>query len=240
MNPYTVTVCALVLTLVGVPVRAQTNSSTASAPAKPASANQPKPAPATQPTQPAQPAQTAAAAATAAAVPTVPTPGGVTPPPGYLIGTDDILSIVFWKDKDMTTDVTVRPDGKISLSLINEISAAGLTPDQLRERITEESKKYLEDANVTVVVKQINSRKVYITGQVAKQGPYVLNVPTTVMQLISLAGGLQEFADSKNIVVIRTENGRQVAHKVNYKDVLAGKKLAQNIELKPGDTVLVP
>jgi polysaccharide export outer membrane protein len=167
-------------------------------------------------------------------------PGAVTPPPGYLIGTDDVLSIVFWKDKDMTTDVSVRPDGKIALSLINEVTAAGLTPDQLRERLTEESKKYMEDANISVVVKQINSRKVYITGQVAKQGPYPLSAPTTVVQLISLAGGLAEFADSKNIVVIRTENGRQVAHKVNYKDVIAGKKLTQNIELKPGDTVLVP
>ena len=84
------------------------------------------------------------------------------------------------------------------------------------------------------------SRKVYITGQVAKQGPFVLSGPTTVAQLISLAGGVGEFADSKNIVVIRTENGRQIAHKFNYKDVMSGKKLAQNIELKPGDTILVP
>ena len=118
--------------------------------------------------------------------------------------------------------------------------AAGLTPDQLRDQLTEASKKYMEDASITVVVKRSTARKVYITGQVAKQGPYPLIVPTTVMQLISLAGGLAEFADSKNIVVIRTENGRQVAHKVNYKEVMSGKKLAQNIELKPGDTVLVP
>ena len=102
------------------------------------------------------------------------------------------------------------------------------------------SKKYMEDANITVVVKQINSRKVFITGQVAKQGPYPLSAPTTVVQLISLAGGLAEFADTKNIMVLRTENGRQVAHKVNFKEVIAGKKLAQNIELKPGDTVVVP
>jgi polysaccharide export outer membrane protein len=177
-----------------------------------------------------------AAAATAASVPLAP----ITPPPGYLIGTDDVLSIVYWRDKDMTTDVQVRPDGKISMALINEVDAAGLTPDQLRDRLTEESKKYMEDANITVVVKQINSRKVYITGQVAKQGQYPLSGPTTVVQLISLAGGLGEFAGTKNIMVIRNENGRQVAHKVNYKEVMAGKKLAQNIELKPGDTVVVP
>jgi polysaccharide export outer membrane protein len=167
-------------------------------------------------------------------------PGAVPPPPGYVIGPDDLLSIVYWRDKDMTTDVQVRPDGRISMSLLNEVVAAGLTPDQLRERLTEESKKYMEDANITVVVKQINSRKVYITGQVAKQGPYPLAGPTTVMQLISLAGGVGEFADSKNIMVLRTENGRQVAHKVNYKDLIAGKKLNQNIELKPGDTIVVP
>src|SRR5206468_1564929 len=119
-------------------------------------------------------------------------------------------------------------------------AAAGLTPEQLREKLEEESKKYLEDATIAVVVKQINSRRVYISGQVGKQGPYPLTGPTTVMQLISLAGGIGEFADSKNIVVIRTENGRQVAHKVNYKELIAGKKLAQNIELRPGDTVVVP
>jgi polysaccharide export outer membrane protein len=177
-----------------------------------------------------------AAAATAASVPVAP----ITPPPGYLIGAEDVLSIVYWRDKDMSTDVVVRPDGKISMSLINDVVAAGLTPDQLRDRLTEESKKYMEDANVTVIVKQINSRKVYITGQVAKQGPYPLTGPTTVMQLIALAGGVAEFANSKNIMVLRMENGRQVAHKVNYKDVIAGKKLAQNIELKPGDTIVVP
>lgn len=189
----------------------------------------PAPAATTPPKTAAPPPAVAATATTA-----------VTPPPGYVIGPDDVLSIVYWRDKDMTTDVSVRPDGKISMSLINEVAAAGLTPDQLRERLMEESKKYLEDANVTVIVKQINSRKVYITGQVGKQGPYPLMGPTTVLQLISLAGGLAEYSDSKNIIVIRTENGRQVAHKFNYKEVIAGKRLAQNLELKPGDTVVVP
>jgi polysaccharide export outer membrane protein len=162
------------------------------------------------------------------------------PPPGYVIGADDVLSILYWRDKDMTTDVQVRPDGMISLPLLNDIAASGLTPSQLRDRLMEESQKLMEDPNVTVVVKQINSRKVYITGQVGKQGPYPLNGSTTVLQLIALAGGLGEYADSKNIVLLRTENGRQVAHKINYKDVVSGKKLNQNIELKPGDTVIVP
>ncbi len=151
-----------------------------------------------------------------------------------------MLSIVYWRDKDMTTDVQVRPDGKISLSLLNDVTAAGLTPDQLRDRLMEESKKYIEDPNITVIVKTINSRKVFITGQVAKQGPYPLTGPTTAVQLIALAGGLAEYANSKNIVILRTENGRQVSYKLNYKEVVSGKKLAQNIELKPGDTIVVP
>jgi polysaccharide export outer membrane protein len=162
------------------------------------------------------------------------------PPPGYVIGADDILSIVYWREKDMSTDVQVRPDGIISLPLLNEIIAAGLTPNQLRDRINEESQKYVEDPNVTVVVKQINSRKVYVTGQVGKMGAYPLTGPMTVLQLLSTVGGIGEFAKSKNIVILRTENGRQVSHKFNYKEVISGKQLAQNIELKPGDTIVVP
>jgi polysaccharide export outer membrane protein len=165
---------------------------------------------------------------------------GVTPPAGYVIGPEDVLSIIYWRDKDMTTEVVVRPDGMISMQLLNDIKAAGLTPEQLRDKVTEESKKYLEDPNVTVVVKTINSRKVFITGQVAKQGPYPLTGPMTAIQLIALAGGLGEFASGKNIMILRNEGGKQVAYKLNYKEVMAGKKLAQNLELKPGDTVVVP
>jgi polysaccharide export outer membrane protein len=167
-------------------------------------------------------------------------PAGVAVPPGYLIGPEDVLSIVYWKDKDMSTDVAVRPDGKISVPLLNEIQAAGLTPEQLREKLVEQSKKYIEDPSVTVVVKTINSRKVFITGEVGKPGPYALTSPTTVLQLIALAGGLRDYADSKKIVIVRTENGRQMTYKFNYKEVSAGRKLQQNIELKPNDTIVVP
>jgi polysaccharide export outer membrane protein len=147
---------------------------------------------------------------------------------------------MFWRDKDLSTDVTVRPDGKITLPLLNDVQAAGLRPDQLREKIAEEAKRYLEDPQPTVVIKQINSRKVFITGQVAKPGPYNLMAPTTVLQLISMAGGLNDYAHSKKISIMRTENGRQIAYHFNYKDVAAGKNMKQNIELKPGDTVVVP
>jgi polysaccharide biosynthesis/export protein len=187
---------------------------------------------------PAQPPQQAQKPAAPNGAPGV--PAGAAVPSGYVIGPDDVLAVLFWRDKDMSAEVAVRPDGHISLPLINDVAASGLTPEQLRDVLTKEAAKYVEDPNVTVVVKQINSRKVFITGNVSKPGPYPLSAPTTVLQLISMAGGLLEFADSKNIVVLRTENGRQLALRFNYKDVLKRKKLQQNIELKPGDTVVVP
>jgi polysaccharide export outer membrane protein len=158
----------------------------------------------------------------------------------YVIGPDDQLSIVFWREKDMTTDVVVRPDGRISLPLLNEVIAGGRTPDQLREAISAAAEKYFEDPTVAVIVKQINSRKVFITGQVEKPGPYLLTGQTTVLQLIAMAGGLTEFAEDKRIVVMRTDAGRPASLAFNYRDVLNRKNLAQNIELRPGDTVVVP
>ena len=117
--------------------------------------------------------------------------------------------------------LVVRPDGQISMPLLNDVSAAGLTPEQLRDKVAKAASKFLEgDPSVTVVVKAINSRKVTITGMVQKPGAYPLMSPTTVLQLISVAGGLHEFADSKKILIVRTENGRQVSYKFNYKDVV--------------------
>jgi polysaccharide export outer membrane protein len=190
-----------------------------------------------QPQKPAATAQSMPATAAAAVAPRATDP---VVPAGYLIGTDDVLSIVFWKDKDMSAEAQVRPDGRIALPLINEVQAAGLTPEQLRERITEESKKFMEDASVTVVVRQINSRKAFITGEIYKPGTYPLTSPTTVMQLIAMAGGLREYANAKKIVIMRTENGKPTSLPFNYKDIVEGKNLQQNIELKPGDTVIVP
>lgn len=157
----------------------------------------------------------------------------------YVIGADDVIGIVFWRDTDMSGDHTVRPDGKITLPLIGDVAAAGLTPEALKEQITKAAVKLIEDPTVTVVVRTINSRKVYITGQVTTPNGYPLTRDLTVMQLISLAGGLTEYADKKNITVLRTESGQQRAFKVNYKELSEGKNLAQNIVLKPGDQVLV-
>ena len=165
---------------------------------------------------------------------------GVVPPPGYVIGPEDVLSIVFWREKNLSSEVIVRPDGRISLPLLNDVTAAGLTADELREKVMTEANKFVEDATATVVVKQINSRKVFITGNVNKPGLYPLTGPLNVLQLIAIAGGLLEFADGEEIRVMRIEDGNPVAKPFNYKSVSEGKNLRQNIELKPGDTVVVP
>jgi polysaccharide export outer membrane protein len=169
-----------------------------------------------------------------------PVPAGVVTPPGYVIGPEDVLSVVFWREKDLSTETAVRPDGMITVPLLNDVHTAGLTPDQLRERLQAAAAKFVADPTVTVVVQAINSRKVFITGLVSKPGQYPLAGPTSVMQLIAMAGGLQEYADSKKILIMRTEGGEQVAKQFNYRDVLNRKNLQQNIELLPGDTVIVP
>jgi polysaccharide biosynthesis/export protein len=183
--------------------------------------------------QAAEPQQPANANGSAAAA-------GVTLPRDYVIGANDVLSIVFWRDKDMSADVVVRPDGKISLPLLNEIDAAGFTPDELRTIIVKMATKFVQEPNATVVVKEIHSRKVFITGMVTKGGSFPLSNDMTVLQLIALAGGLQEYADAKNIVVVRKENGKERYFKFNYRDVRKQKNTQQNIVLKPGDTVMVP
>jgi len=176
----------------------------------------------------------------AGGVGTQPASAAVATPAGYIIGPDDNLAIVFWREKELSADVVVRPDGMISLPLINDVRAEGLTPEQLRQTLTTAAAKFVEEPTVTVVVKAINSRKVFITGQVGKPGPYPLGGPTTVLQLISMAGGVAEYASKEKIIVLRTEGGKSVALPFNYKEVMTGKKLQQNVELKPGDSVIVP
>ena len=165
---------------------------------------------------------------------------GVVVPADYVVGAEDVLGIMFWRDKDMSGDAVVRPDGRISLPLLNDVEVAGLTPEQVRERVTEAARKFVEDPSATVIVKQINSRKVFITGNVYRPGPFPLLRETTVLQLIALAGGLQEFAKAGDIVVVRMEGSRQVSYPFNYDNMKNRKNLGQNILLKPGDTVIVP
>jgi polysaccharide export outer membrane protein len=189
------------------------------------------------------PALTANAATAAPAAPesTAAVPTRAAMPAGYVIGVDDVLSILFWRDKDLSApEITVRPDGKVTLPLLNDVQAAGLTPEQLRDTVLDAARKYVEDPNPTVIVKEIKSRKVFITGQVEKPGPYPLNGSVTVLQLIATAGGLRDFADGKNISVMRMRQGAQAVFEFNYQDLLKKKNLRQNIELEPGDTVVVP
>jgi polysaccharide export outer membrane protein len=166
--------------------------------------------------------------------------GAPTVPPGYVIGVDDRLAISFWRDKDLSADVVVRPDGRISLPLLNDIEAAGLTPEELRLRVLELASKYLDEPTPTVVVREIHSRQVFITGNVVKPGAYPMNSPMTVMQLIATAGGLKEFVAGKDIVILRHENGRDLRLGFDYQAVRKGHELRQNIEMRPGDTVIVP
>lgn len=161
-------------------------------------------------------------------------------PASYSIGPEDVLQIVFWKDHDLSVDVVVRPDGQISVPLLNDVQAAGLTPEELRAKLAAAAEQYLEHPSVTVLVKQINSRKVFITGQIDKPGMYPLTGPMTILQLIAAAGGLKEDADGDHIVVMHRDSTVGAARDFNYSDVVKRKRLAQNITLVPGDTVVVP
>jgi polysaccharide biosynthesis/export protein len=160
--------------------------------------------------------------------------------PNYVIGAQDVLDVDVWKEPDISRSVPVRPDGKISLPLLNDVQAAGLTPTQLASNITSELKKYMTDPEVAVIVTQINSQRIYILGEVARAGAYVLIPGMTVLQALSNAGGFTPFANTKKIYVIRQENSKQKKFYFNYKDVVGGKHAEQNIVLKAGDTIVVP
>jgi polysaccharide export outer membrane protein len=178
-------------------------------------------------------------AAGAASEQSVDVPQGVPLPEGYVIGPEDVLTVIVWREKELSAEVVVRPDGKISLPLLNDVQAAGLTPEQLAQFVEKAAAKYVKDSDATVIVKEIRSRKVFVLGEVARPGVFPLTSETTVLQLIAAVGGLLEYADKKNILILRNENGQERRFKFNYNDVIAGRRLQQNILLQPGDTVLV-
>jgi polysaccharide biosynthesis/export protein len=168
-------------------------------------------------------------------------PGGVPLPANYVIGPEDVLGVLFWRESDMSAaQVTVRSDGKITLPLLGDVVASGKRPDELKGELEKAAAKYLTEPNVTVAVRELNSLKVYILGEVKNPGPYPLVGPRTVLQLIALAGGLNEYAKKNDIRVIRTEDGRQRSFPFHYEHVASGRALAQNFQLLPGDTVVVP
>jgi polysaccharide biosynthesis/export protein len=169
--------------------------------------------------------------------------GGATLPasdPDYKIGSLDVLRIDVWKEMEISRVVPVRPDGKISLPLLNDLQAAGLTTVQLSKVIAEGLKEYITNPQVTVTVSEINSRRVYITGEVTHPGALSLLPHMTVLQALSSTGGFTLFAKIKDIYVLRNENGKKVQHPFNYKDVVKGKAQDQDIELQPGDVIVVP
>jgi polysaccharide export outer membrane protein len=156
----------------------------------------------------------------------------------YVIGAQDVLDISVWKEEQLTKTVPVRPDGKISMPLLNDVQAAGLTPTQLATQITESLKKFVTDPQVTVIVREINSQRVYLLGEVTRAGAYPLLPNMTVLQALSSAGGFTQFANLKKIYVLRVENGKQEKFPFNYKHALESPD--QNILLKAGDTIVVP
>jgi polysaccharide export outer membrane protein len=158
----------------------------------------------------------------------------------YKIGPQDVLRIDVWKEAEISRTTPVRPDGKISLPLLDDVQAAGLTPVQLAGVIAEGLKKYITNPQVTVGVSEINSRRIYVTGEVTRPGAFPLLPDMTILQALSTSGGFTQFARLKSIYVLRTEDGKQVKHPFNYKAAVAGKKTEQNLLLQPGDVIVVP
>jgi polysaccharide export outer membrane protein len=168
-------------------------------------------------------------------------PGNRGAPDDYQIGSGDTLQISVWKELDVSVpSVVVRPDGKITVPLIKDVEVGGLTTRQAESLITEGLSKFYSDPNVTVVIAAINSKKVYIIGSVRKEGPLPYTYGMTVMQALSEAGGLTDYARRKKIYVLRTAGGREYRLDFNYDEVVRGERMEQNVLLLPGDTVVIP
>jgi len=158
----------------------------------------------------------------------------------FVIGPEDVLAVDVWKEPEITRQVPVRPDGKISLPLLGDVQASGLTASELGTEITERLKKYISNPQVTVIVTNVNSQRIYVIGEVNHGGPFPLLPNMTVIQALASAGGFTQFANLKNIYVKRNEGGKEVRYPFNYKDVIKGRRTDQDIVLKPGDTIFVP
>lgn len=157
----------------------------------------------------------------------------------YVIGPEDVLHIAVWKEADLTATEPVRADGKISLPLLNDVQAAGLTPMQLSESLTEKLKKFVADPRVTVVVTAINSKKIYMLGEVSHSGAMTMSPNMTVMQALASAG-INQFANTKKIYILRTENGKKQKYPVDYRKLVKGQAIEHDYTLQPGDTIVVP
>jgi polysaccharide export outer membrane protein len=159
----------------------------------------------------------------------------------YVIGPEDVLAINVWKEPEISRSVPVRPDGKISLPLVGDLPASGLTADKLRDNIAAKLKEYISDPEVIVIVQEIRSRTFNIVGKVGKPGSYPMAKPMTVLDAIAVAGGFLDFAKTTKVYVLRREvNGSRKILPFNYKLVIKGQELDQNVELQTGDTIVVP
>jgi len=181
-----------------------------------------------------------ATAAGSAAATTAEKPADKPHDDSFVIGNDDVLAINVWKEPDISRSIPVRSDGKISLPLVGEVQAAGLTPLKLEKDIASKLKNYIAEPEVTVMVQQVNSQKFNILGQVNKPGSYVIANSPTVLDAIALAGGFRDFAKRKSIYVLRHGASGEVRLAFNYKDVSQGKNMDQNVKLQPGDTIIIP
>ena len=170
------------------------------------------------------------------AAPVVPTP---TVPDSYIIGASDVVTVTVFKEPTLSSSLLVRPDGMISLPLLGDINAAGKTPLQLADEVTVKLKKYIQDPNVTVILSQMNSKKVYLMGEVGRTGPLDMTPGMTLLQAIATAGGLTPYANMKRIYILRTVDGKQQKIFVQYKQALRGDS-SLNLPLNPGDTIVVP
>lgn len=158
----------------------------------------------------------------------------------YKIGPEDVLTVSVWREPDLSGPAPVRPDGKITMALVGDIPASGMTAVELGSSIEEKLRKYLTDPRVTVVVSEVRSKRIYVIGEVARQGPMSLTPGMRVSQAISSAGGFSQFANTKKIFVLRNVSGTQNKFKFNYKDFIEGRNTEQDIQLTAGDTVVVP
>jgi polysaccharide export outer membrane protein len=161
-------------------------------------------------------------------------------PNAYIIGEQDALVITVWKEKEISGGVVVRPDGKITVPLVGEIKVVGMTPVQLQSVLMEKLKPFVTVPQVTVAVTEIRSRKIYLIGHAAREGPFTINGTTSVLQIIAQAGGLKDFAKRKKIYILRQHGTEQTRFDFNYDQVIKGQHIEQNILLEPGDTIVVP
>jgi len=196
----------------------------------PPAPNQEAPAPKQEP--PAQPAKSA----TGVPVKPMSLPASAVDNDTYILGGDDVIAVLVWREENLSGSHTIRPDGKITMPLIKEVQAGGLTPNQVAEAIATALSKFVNEPDVAVSVEAVRSRRYFVDGEINRPGAYPLATPTTVFEAITMAGGFREFANTKKIIILRGSERL----KFNYREVTHGKKMDQNILVKPGDQIIVP